>query len=468
MTEGASLLQRARDLSAERYGDLPSPIQDLLCSAYGVQERIRRRGRLGAARRRMAEIERLHFDRAAAEELMERRLGRILEVARRTRGNQDRAPLADGGPALDELRRWPSLTKHDIADDPQAFLSRRPEATDFATLTSGTTGTPLTVWRPRQTFRELFRSSDVAKAWFGVRPDARRASFTGKQVVPLDSDRIWRLNVPGRQLVLSQYHLGDRTVLAYARALRRWRPAILDGYTSNLVTLAELLHGSGIRVPIPLVVTTCEVLTDAARELLREVFGGAVCDKYGTSENAVLATECPAGSRHVFQNVGILEAVDEDRDAVSDGQPGRLLLTSLTNDLMPLIRYEVGDVGVIMSSHACPCGRTSPILEEIVGREDDTIILEDGRRIGIFAFQLLRGMNEVLAMQVEQSSPTAFVVRGKLRRDDPEARAAFERAILLGFDKLIGNVDALTVRFEYPDRLDPTPGGKIRNVIRNV
>jgi phenylacetate-CoA ligase len=133
---------------------------------------------------------------------------------------------------------------------------------------------------------------------------------------------------------------------------------------------------------------------------------------------------------------------------------------------MPLIRYEVEDVGIILNSHACPCGRTSPILEEILGREDDTIVLEDGRRIGIFAFQLLRGMSDVLAMQVEQSSPTVFVVRGKLRRDEPETRAVFARAILLGFDKLIGNVDALTVTFEYPDRLDPTPGGKIRNVIR--
>ena len=467
MTEGASLLQRARDLSVQRYPDLPSPIQDVMCSVYGVQERVRRRGRLGAARRRMAEIELLHHDRAAAMDLMERRLGRILEAARRTEASRDRAPQAEDARALDELKRWPILTKRDIADDPQTFLSRRPETTDFATLTSGTTGTPLTVWRPRKTFRELFRSSDVAKAWFGVRPDARRASFTGKQVVPLESDRIWRLNVPGRQLVLSQYHLGDRTVLAYARALQRWRPAILDGYTSNLVTLAELLHGCGVTVPVPLVVTTCEVLTDAGRELLREVFGGAVCDKYGTSENAVLATECTSGSRHVFQNVGILEAVDGDGDAVPDGHPGRLLLTSLTNDLMPLIRYEVGDVGVILNSHACPCGRTSPILEEILGREDDTIVLEDGRRIGIFAFQLLRGMSDVLAMQVEQSSPTVFVVRGKLQRDEPETRADFARAILLGFDKLIGNVDALTVTFEYPDRLDPTPAGKIRNVIRN-
>ena len=414
----------------------------------------------------MAEIELLHHDRGAAEELMERRLGRILEAARRAQGHRDRAPQADDTAALEQLNRWPILTKRHIADDPQAFLSRRPTSTDFATLTSGTTGTPLAVWRPRTTFRELFRSSDVAKAWFGVRPDARRASFTGKQVVPLDSERVWRLNVPGHQLVLSQYHLGPGTVSAYGRALRRWRPAILDGYTSNLVTLAELLQGSGFTVRIPLVVTTCEVLTDAGRQLLREVFGGAVCDKYGTSENAVLATECPAGSRHIFQNVGIVEAVDRAGRAVPDGQPGRLLLTSLTNDLMPLVRYEVGDVGAIVRSPACACGRYSPILDKILGREDDTIVLEDGRQIGIFAFQLLRGMDDVLAMQVEQSSPTMFIVRGRLRRVDPDARAGFERAILRGFDRLIGNVDALNVTFEYPDRLDPTPGGKIRNVIR--
>ena len=187
--------------------------------------------------------------------------------------------------------------------------------------------------------------------------------------------------MPGHQLVLSRDHLGPGTVSAYGRALRRWRPAILDGYTSNLVTLAELLQGSGFTVRIPLVVTTCEVLTDAGRQLLREVFGGAVCDKYGTSENAVLATECPAGSRHIFQNVGIVEAVDRAGRAVPDGQPGRLLLTSLTNDLMPLVRYEVGDVGAIVRSPACACGRYSPDPQQSLGREDDTIVLGDGRQI---------------------------------------------------------------------------------------
>jgi phenylacetate-CoA ligase len=465
MTVG-SILQRARDIGVDHYAVLPSPLQDAMCSIYGAQERVRRRGRLVEARHRMMEIEDLHHDVEAAKELVERRLGRILAAARQTKGSRERAPGVNGFSALEELKLWPVLTKQEIADDPQAFLTRETTASDIPTLTSGTTGIPLRIWRPRKTFRELFRSSDVGKGWFGVRPDARRASFTGKSVVPLESERVWRINIPGRQLVLSQYHLSPNTVGAYARALARWRPTLLDGYTSNLVSLAELLRASELTVSVPLVVTTCEVLTDAGRRLLQDAFEGAVCDKYGTSENAVLATECPAGSRHVFQNVGILEVVDDDSKPVPDGRPGRLLLTSLTNDLMPLVRYEVGDVGAVVRSSSCPCGRTSPILTHILGREDDVIVSEDGRRIGIFAFQLLRGVTDVLAMQLEQASPTTFVVRGRLRRQDQGSRARFESAILLAFDKLLGDVTRLTVTFEYPEELERTPGGKIRNVIR--
>ena len=221
---------------------------------------------------------------------------------------------------------------------------------------------------------------------------------------------------PGRQLVLSQYHVGPRYVESYASALRRWQPQVLDGYTSNLVELARLFKENDVSLSIPLVVTTCETLTPGARRLLEEVFGGRVQDKYGTSENVALALECSSGTCHIFQNVGVIEVVDEDGQPVPNGQRGRLLLTTVNNDLMPLVRYDVGDMGAVAEAD-CPCGRTTPILKEIAGREDDVVITGDGRRISILAFNLLRGLDGVLAMQLVQRSPSSFLVRAQLTDD---------------------------------------------------
>lgn len=458
-----SVLERLRELGTARYDDAPSVVQDLLCSVYGVQELVRRRGWAGPARRRMARIEALHWEPALAEAEVEWRLRRILDLARRLPGYAE-APPPDAS-ARAELERWPPLTKEQIRRDPDAFLARPPGRSDIPSLSSGTSGKPLQVWRPRSTFRELFLSGDVFKSWYGLRPDARRASFTGKVVVPTSSRRVWRLNLPGKQVALSQYHLRPACTQAYAAVLRRWRPRILDGYASNLVELARLCDEAGISTHVPLVVTTSELLSPGGRALLERVFRGRVADKYGSSENGALAIECPAGSRHVFVNVGLIEAVDDRGRRLPPGEPGRLLLTTLANDLMPLVRYEVGDVGAV-DLGGCRCGRTSPILTDLLGREDDVVVTKDGSRLALFAYNLLRGVDGVVAMQVVQQTASSFLVRARLTRDDGAAGETFEDAILVAFDRLMGADPDRLVTFAYHEEIERTPGGKIRNVIR--
>ncbi|MDQ3932982.1 MAG: hypothetical protein M3252_09125 [Actinomycetota bacterium] len=463
MSAAPSVLERLREFGTSRYDEAPALVQDLLCSAYGAQELVRRRGWPGPARRRMADIEALHWQPALAEAEVERRLRRILEVARRLPGYSSAPSRIASAPK--ELELWPALQKEQIRRDPKAFLSRTPSRSDIPSLSSGTSGKPLKVWRPRGTFRELFLSGDVFKGWHGLRPDARRASFTGKVVVPTSSSRVWRLNLPGKQLALSQYHLRPACTDRYAAALRRWRPQILDGYTSSLVELARLFRAAGIALRVPLIVTTSELLSPGGRVLLEEVFQGRVADKYGSSENGALAIECPAASRHVFLNVGIIEAVDDGDRPVPAGTPGRLLLTTLANDLMPLVRYEVGDVGSV-DYEGCDCGRSSPILRDLLGREDDVVVARDGSRLALFAYNLLRGIDGVVAMQVVQQAPNSFLVRARLAREDETGHRAYENAILAAFDRLIGPDPDRVVTFAYGQEIERTPGGKIRNVIR--
>ncbi|MDQ4131029.1 MAG: hypothetical protein M3133_08590 [Actinomycetota bacterium] len=462
MSAAPPVIERLREFGAARYDDAPSLVQDVLCSVYGFQELVRRRGWSGPARRRMAEIETLHWQAASAEAEVERRLRRILDVARRLPGYAAApSPLAS---ARAELSRWPLLTKERIRGEPEAFLTRSPSRSDIPSLSSGTSGKPLKVWRPRSAFRELFLSGDVFKSWHGLRPDARRASFTGKVVVPTTSRRVWRLNLPGKQLALSQYHLRPACTEEYAAVLGRWRPQILDGYASSLVELARLFRQAGISIHVPLIVTTSELLSPGGRALLEEVFRGRVADKYGSSENAALAIECPSGSRHVFVNVGLIEAVDDEGRPLPAGQPGRLLLTTLANDLMPLVRYEVGDMGAVDTG--CECGRSSPILRDLLGREDDVVVTKHGSRLALFAYNLLRDVGGVVAMQVVQQAPNRFLVRALLASDDEEAKHVFEAAIRSSFDRLVGPDSDRIVTFVYDDEIERTPGGKIRNVIR--
>jgi phenylacetate-CoA ligase len=462
----APVTDRLRDGVRSRYARMPSATQDLLCSAYGFQELVRRRGSpLRAARRRDA-IEELHHDRVRAEAVVDRRLRIILDKARALPGYPAAPRSAAGMDPRDELLRWPLLTKQDIRGRTTAFLTREPVASDVKSLTSGTTGTPVLVWRPRAAFQELFLSGEQVKRWFGLSGVPRRASFTGHTVVSQDSKRVWRLNAPGKQLVLSQYHLQDEAVHDYYAALARWQPEMLDGYMSNLVDLASRLEAAGLELEVPLIVPSSEVLGEPGRRMLERVFGARVSDKYGMSENLAYACECPSGSRHVFENIGVIEVLDESGRPVADGDVGRLVVTTLTNGLMPLVRYDIGDLGSLVTDHDCPCGRTSPVLRDLVGRADDVIVTADGRRIAIFAFNLVRGITEILAVQVVQRSPHRFLVRVAVDPAWSGNRSTTEQRLLVAFDRLIGRDPEREVVFDYDTPLERTPGGKIRNVIR--
>lgn len=455
-------VQALRSSLQSVYPALPPRAQDLACSAYGLVEQYRRVG-LGAPRL-MDEIDRA-TEGPMHQPLVAARLRHILRTASALPGYASHTAGVRSNDPFEMLLEWNPLEKEQLRSAPEHFLTRRPRAGDFLTTTSGTTGTPVPIWRTRSTIREIMLSLATFRRWHGIDNREWRASITGKLVVPQGAQRVWRINYPGRQVLLSQYHLQRNFSHSYLEMLSRFEPSVLDGYALALVNLAELLKDSlsCVHPSVRLIVTTAEQIERAGRRLLSEVFDARVTDQYASSEHLCLAAECEAGERHIFPNVGIIEVVDADGRPCAPGEVGSLLLTTLLNDLMPLVRYRVGDRGAI-DDRPCPCGRLSPRLTVLAGRSDDVVIGPSGQRVGIFAFNLLRGVSvPVVAMQLRQHSVHDFTVLARL--DSGSDTAEFERHVLRNFDALLGPDERRLVRFDYATPLERTPGGKVRNVV---
>ena len=107
----------------------------------------------------------------------------------------------------------------------------------------------------------------------------------------------------------------------------------------------------------------------------------------------------------------LLEVVREDGSPAGPGETGRILVTDLLNFGMPIIRYQIGDLGI--PGGACPCGRGYPLLARVVGREEDIIVSPRGRRLdpelfagiisrhpGIEQFQVIQKSAEELQIVV--------------------------------------------------------------------
>jgi phenylacetate-CoA ligase len=154
-------------------------------------------------------------------------------------------------------------------------------------------------------------------------------------------------------------------------------------YPSSAFLLATLAREQNITLPpVRVIFSNAEKLQDHQKNLISEVFQCPVVDTYGMGEYAFGASECQRGSMHIWPEIGLLEVmyVDDDKP-VNPGENGRFIVTSLLNEDMPLIRYEVGDLGNSLGNVECACGRSLPRIGRIEGRLNDMLYTPDGRQI---------------------------------------------------------------------------------------
>jgi phenylacetate-CoA ligase len=123
-----------------------------------------------------------------------------------------------------------------------------------------------------------------------------------------------------------------------------------------------------------------EPWTDAMRRELEARYGVTACDFYGLSEiiGPGVASECAEARRglHVNDDHFWPEVVDpESGEALPAGREGELVLTCLTKEALPVLRYRTGDV-TCLDPEPCACGRTTARMGRIVGRTDDMLVIK--------------------------------------------------------------------------------------------
>lgn len=254
--------------------------------------------------------------------------------------------------------------------------------------------------------------------------------------------------------------------------LNEFGPTMLSSTVATLDGMA--LEARRFRLPkLRQIVTSSEVLTDAARARIGAAFGVPVLDTYGCGECIYLGTGCPTHSGvHVNADWAVLEVVDGENAPVPAGATGeKALLTNLANFALPMIRYEIGD-RLTMATTRCACGSRLPRIEHIGGRNSDVFwVTSAGGYKALSAYPLQHAfeyLREVREWQATQVGRNRVVVRFEMlpgaKFDEAKARARLnERLALAGFG------DEVEVAFEVVPRLGIDAGtGKFRRMVSLV
>jgi phenylacetate-CoA ligase len=372
------------------------------------------------------------------KELQSTRLARLVDRLRGSTNPYWSQKLGDAPElgSIDEIRSLPFTEKAEFRDTyPYDMISVPMEEVVRVHASSGTSGKPTIV---------AYTAGDVEVFAEVVARSLSAAGATSDDLIQVAYG--YGLFTGGLGL-----HYGVELLGATAVPASGGKPGFQVGLMADLgvtglaatpsftLLLAERAAENGVkdRIRLRFGIHGAEPWSESLREKIETAWGGGyqALDIYGLSEviGPGVAMECREnkGGLHVFEDHFLFEIVDpESGDPVPDEEPGELVITTLTKEAQPVIRYRTRDITRIIRG-PCACGRTTRRIARLEGRVDDMLII---RGINVYP----RTIEELLMADTDLGPNYAIVVDRRGPMPELEARVELADAAMIGQADTVG------------------------------
>jgi len=292
---------------------------------------------------------------------------------------------------LEDLRKLPFTTSNDLRQNyPYGLLAIPKEDVIRVHTSSGTTGTPKAIFFSKP---DIERAADlIARCLVMTGTGAgdvlqnmmTYGLFTGALMMHYGAEKVNTLVVPA----------GPGNTERQISLMRDFGTTVLHITPSYALYLASALQERGINpgrdLKLRRAYLGAEPYSEETRKKVESIYGIDIYNCYGLTEmnGPGVAFECRfKNGMHLWEDHFLMEIINpETGEVLPEGQEGELVITSLTREAMPLIRYRTRDITRIIPG-ACPCGRTHRRISRILGRSDDMFVV---RGVNIFPQQIER------------------------------------------------------------------------------
>jgi phenylacetate-CoA ligase len=364
---------------------------------------------------------------------------------------------------FDDFTKFPLLEKSDIqAQRDEMIAANWPRQDLIKNQTGGSTGTPIAFC--------LSRDRTWSRAAATIRHDRMAGWEIGDKYVsiwgaaPSGAAAPWRARFRNhlikRHRQLDTSNLTEARMRDFAIILQKFQPRTIIAYAKSLSLFAAYLQDKKITPWKPhSIITSAEVLEPEDRVRIEEVFGCRVFNRYGCREFSVVASECPCHHGLHVMAEGLLVEIVRNGRPVSPGEIGSIVITDLLNCAMPMIRYQIGDMGRL-TYDACPCGRGLPRLYDIAGRVTDFLVGPDGRLVsGVYLATYVVAQRPTLG-QVQIHQHTAGQIQFRIKPSPGFQLHEDTGYLQQATQRILG--DATQVEWILVDELERHPSGKYR------
>jgi phenylacetate-CoA ligase len=291
--------------------------------------------------------------------------------------------------SLDDIRRFPFTTKADMRDTyPFGLFAVPREQTVRLHASSGTTGKATVVGYTQRDIDLWAELMARCLACMGVRPGDivhnayGYGLFTGGLGVHYGAERL------GCTVIPVSGGMTERQVTL----LQDFGARVLCATPSYALNIAEVAEGMGVdlrKLPLSIGIFGAEPWSDAMRRDLEARLGIQAADLYGLSEiiGPGVASECLAvrNGLHGWEDHFLFEVIDpKTLEPVAAGEAGELVITTLTKEALPMVRYRSRDI-TRLNHEPCACGRSHVRIMRVTGRDDDMMII---RGVNVYPSQV--------------------------------------------------------------------------------
>lgn len=458
-------------LRSSLYNNAPVFIQNLAVTAFGLGWRKRRFGGVFPEELRKVK-DREEFSAQQWAEYSNVQLKKLLKHAFDTvpfyKDSFSKAGLEAATICklnITDISNLPFLEKKDLRTFGTSTLlsSIREKGGEFF-ASSGSTGTPTQILFSHPMHQRWSAGFEARiRHWAGVDRFTSRGTIGGRRVVPDGNaqEPFYRFNFIEKQIYFSAYHISAAHARNYLEGIKRHKIQYMTGYAMSNFFLARFFEEMKLEAPpLKAVITSSEKLTNAMRETFQRVYNCKSFDSWSGLEACGLVSECEHGSLHISPDLGLIELLDKAGNPVKLGEVGEVVCTGFVNFDQPLIRYRIGDL-MRLGDKPCSCGRAMPVIKEIIGRVEDTVVGKDGREMvrfhGIFI-----NLPNLIEAQIIQHTLDVFeikiVTNGKWSSDEA----------LIIKNRMMSQLGDIDVKIHEVDMIMRNPSGKFPAVISHV
>jgi len=258
------------------------------------------------------------------------------------------------------------------------------------------------------------------------------------------------------RIFLNSFNMNENKIEDYIKIINKEKPKLLWGYVNSLEILSDYIIEKDMKVYSPKIIfSAAGTLTNDMRAKIKKAFNTKVVNIYGTREVGDVAFETKENGGLMITDYSHKLEVDEN---------GRILITTLNNYSMPLIRYDIGDIS---SGFDSKINSKFSVLKDVIGRRTSIFKTKDGKKIPPEYFIHMVGVafntGFIKKFQVIQKNYDKILVKIVLNSDkDINQLKKIESSI----KKVMGT--NCKVKFEFVDEIKSNKSGKYLYTVSEV